>query len=150
MAAFHHLRCIGAIGDLVVSEEALARDHRFRIPEGIFERGGGVGGFVSVEVKRIPSLAIHGKCTSFPWASTIISAVSKAHGGIVDKYGTSMHHIVLCVTGNRRIVDRVHHHAQRILKSHIKDSSCTCAARRVCVHVLSVSAEVMSIDDWLP
>ena len=119
-----------------------------RVPEAIFRSMSGEN--VSVEVKRIPSLAHddnkrawHG---GFAWRSTILSAIEKAHEAIVSAHSVHTHHIVLCTPVDDRVRRRVQHHAQKILRAHVNDGNTTCVARRVYVHVIMAPVCAMRVS----
>ena len=134
---------------MVVDEDTLARTHHGqKIPEGIFLADD--GRTVSVEVKRIPSLqrsdgtrAWHG---GFAWQNTIVSAMEKAHEGIVRAHQVRVHHVVLCAPEDERVRSRIETHAQRILHAHAASGLSSCAARRVVLHVLRTPGHVMNLQ----
>lgn len=148
--AFAYLRAMHFVSSMVTDEQSLVRLHPGqRVPEGIFRSHSG-DQCASVEVKRIPSLqradgtrAWHG---GFAWKATIVSAMEKAHAGIVDAHGVRVHHIVLCTPDDARVHARVERHARRILCSHVASCLTACAVRRVVVHVLRAPSDVMDLE----
>ena len=141
MYAIKHL---GLQNSYVKTEKQLMEEFvGMKVPEGIFCHHDVT---ISVEVKRIVGnllpeengkrrqISTRKKGISWPWRSTVKSAVTKVTDEIATKYNIRQHHVVFVVP------DTLSHHSFSKLVKHIRSSACDCifgmdTSFRVLVHV---------------
>lgn len=128
-----------------MDEDALLQQYTGeRVPEAIFDNPFRKG-TVSVEVKRLPSLAhLDGSYNGFGfiWQNTVAGAIDKAHGNIVRANNVTDHHVVFCVPSS--IARRIGKHVQKAAWLHVKSAQCACTARRVHIHILPTPAKILN------
>ena len=81
-----------------------------KIPEGLFKIN---GQYVTVEVKRLPSIKITPRRDGWKWAPMIRSAVSKVDG-LLPHFNIRSHKVVVVVQTQKQI-DKVQLHASRTI-----------------------------------